>query len=63
MKTGEVVPHHHYLTIYTNFKTYGTFELGKDDGGIVVFLSLATNVPKGQSTHSGTVAARVYKSL
>jgi hypothetical protein len=44
MKTGEVVPHHYYLTVYTNAKTYGKFELGKDDGGIVVVLSLATNV-------------------
>jgi len=44
MKTGEVTPHHFYLTIYTNLKTYGTFELGKDDGGTAVLLTLATNV-------------------
>jgi hypothetical protein len=41
MKTGEVVPHHYYLTVQTDAKTYGTFELGKDDGGIVVLLTLA----------------------
>lgn len=44
MKTGEVVPHHYYLTIYTDSKSYGKFELGKDDGGIAVVLALATNV-------------------
>ncbi len=44
MKSGEVIPHHFYFTIYTNFDTNGTFELGKDDGGIVVVLTLATNV-------------------
>ncbi len=44
MKSGEAVPHHLYLTIYTKANTYGTFELGKDDGGIVVLLALATNV-------------------
>ena len=44
IKTGEAVPHHNYVSIYTKADTYGTFELGKDDGGIVVLLALATNV-------------------
>ena len=44
MKSGEVIPHHYFFTIYTNFNTFGTFELGKDDGGIVIVLTLATNV-------------------